>query len=252
MAKMTLLQIVQDILNDLDSDEVNSLDDTIESQQVAQIVKSCYHEMISNRDWPHLQRLIKMDAVNDIDKPNYLRLPNEVKELTFFKYDCHKLGSDKVELKDIRYKEPDAFLRFVSNRNSTQDNVQTVLDFSGTKLLVINNQAPTYWTSFDDLHIVCDSYDIAVDNTLKQSKTQAMAYMEPVWVHLNEAIPDLPSEAFSSLLEEAKSTAFFVLKQMANMKSEQKAARQKTWLSRKAWRAKGGVRYADFGRKGRK
>jgi hypothetical protein len=252
MAKMTLLEIVQDILNDMDSDEVNNIDDTIESQQVAQIVKSCYHEMISNRDWPHLQRLIKMDAVNDIDKPNYLRLPNEVKELTFFKYDCHKLGSEKVELKDIRYKETDAFLRFVSNRNSTQDNVQTVLDFSGTKLLVINNQAPTYWTSFDDLHIVCDSYDIAVDNTLKQSKTQAMAYMEPVWVHLNEAIPDLPSEAFSSLLEEAKSTAFFVLKQMANMKSEQKAARQKTWLSRKAWRAKGGVRYADFGRKGRK
>ena len=252
MAKMTLLEIVQDILSDMDSDEVNSIDDTIESQQVAQIVKTCYHEMISNRDWPHLQKLIQLDALNDITKPNYLRLPNEVKELKLVKYDARKEGSDKLEMKDIRYKTPDAFLRYVSNRNSTLDNVQTVTDFSGTSLLIFNNYAPSYWTSFDDLNLVFDSYDVAVDNTLKQSKNQAMAYMEPVWVHLNTAIPDLPSEAFSSLLEEAKSTAFFVLKQMVNAKSEQKAARQKTWLSRKAWRASGGVQYADFGRKGRK
>ena len=249
---MTLLEIVQDILNDMDSDIINSIDDTIESQQVAQIVKTCYHEIINNRNWPHLRKLIQLDAVNDLSKPTYLKIPNEMKELVFFKYETQKDDVTKIEQKEIRYKEPDAFLRYISQRNSDQPQTIEVVDFSGVRLLINNNAAPQFWTSFDDLHIVCDSYDSTVDDTLKQSKTQALAYMEPVWEHLNDAIPDLPSEAFSSLLEEAKSTAFFSLKQMVNVKSEQKANRQKTWLSRKAWRAHGGVQYADFGRKGRR
>jgi len=39
---------------------------------------------------------------------------------------------------------------------------------------------------------------------------------------------------------------------MANQKAEQKAGRQQRWLSRKAWRAKGGILYENYGRKGRK
>lgn len=252
MAKMTLLEIVQDILNDMDSDIVNSIDDTIESQQVAQIVKTCYHELIDHRNWPHLKKLIQLDAVNDLSKPTYLKIPNEMKELILFKYETQKNDVTKIEQTEVRYKEPDAFLRYISQRNSDQPQTIEVVDFSGVRLLINNNAAPQFWTTFDDLHLVCDSYDSTVDDTLKQSKTQALAYMEPVWEHLNDAIPDLPSEAFSSLLEEAKSTAFFTLKQMVNVKSEQKANRQKTWLSRKAWRVHGGVQYADFGRKGRR
>ena len=249
---MTLLEIVQSILNDMDSDSVNSIDDTIESQQVASIVRDCYNEIINNRNWPHLRKLTQLDALNDLTKPTYLRLPNETKELIFFKYEVQKQGVTKIEQKEIRYKEPDAFLRYISQRNSDLPQTIETVDFSGVRLLINNNTAPQFWTSFDDYHIVCDSYDVTIDDTLKQSKTQILAYIEPTWIHTNSAIPNLPSEAFSSLLEEAKSTAFFTLKQMVNVKSEQKANRQKTWLSRKAWRAHGGVQYADFGRKGRR
>ena len=42
MAKMTLLAMVQDILNDMDGDEVNSISDTVEAEQVAQIIKTTY------------------------------------------------------------------------------------------------------------------------------------------------------------------------------------------------------------------
>jgi hypothetical protein len=252
MVKKTLLAMTQDILSEMDSDEINSIDDTVEAQQVASIIRGCYNEMISNRNWPHLKKLIKLDALADITKPTYLKLPNEMKELITFKYDCHKKGESKVVYKEIKYLEPEAFLRFTSQRNSDNTNVSTITDFSGTPTLVFNNLAPSYWTSFDDLYIVTDSYDASLDNTLKQSKTQVLAYMEPTWVHENDAIPDLPSEAFSALEEEAKSTAFFVLKQMVNSKSEQKAGRQQRWLSRKAWRAAGGVQYANFGRKGRR
>jgi len=252
MAKLSLLEIVKDILNDLDSDEVNSINDTIESQQVAQIVKTCFFELIGNRNWPHLRNLIQLDSAGDVSKPNYLHMPVGVKEIVFFKYDCLTVANPKTRLTEIKWKEPDAFLRMISTRDSTVSSVTSVIDFSGSKLLIINDQPPQYWTSFDDEYIITDAYDVAVDSALQKSKTQCLAYVDPLWVHTDAAIPDLPSEAFPALLEEAKSTAFLALKQTANQKAEQKATRQSRWLARKAWAAHGGIQYENYGRAGRK
>lgn len=250
--KMSLLQMVQDILNDMDSDEVNDIDDTVESAQVAQTIKTCYFEMIGNRNWPHLRKLITMDNYGDPAFPNYLVCPDNVKQLEFFKYEKHKDGETKLDYQEVFWKEPEAFLRYTNSRNSTNSNVQQVTDVSGVKMLILNDVAPTYWTSFNDVNIVTDSFDEAVDTTLQGSKTQCMAYVNPTWVHDNDAIPDLPIEAFPALLAEAKSTCFFNIKQMANQKIEQKANRQQRWLSRKAWKVKGGVEYPDYGRKSRR
>jgi hypothetical protein len=252
MAKLSLLEIVDDILNDMDSDEVNSINDTIESQQVAQIVKTCYFELIGNRNWPHLRKLVQLEASGDVSKPNYLQLPVGTKELVVFKYDTLTLTNPKSRLQEIKWKEPDAFLRMISTRDSTLTNVTSVIDFSGTKLLTLNNQPPVYWTTFDDEYVITDAYDSGVDSTLQKAKTQCLAYIDPVWVHSDIAIPDLPSEAFPALLEEAKSTAFLALKQTANQKAEQKAGRQARWLSRKAWSAHGGIQYQDYGRASRR
>lgn len=250
--KKTLLEITQDILNELDSDEVSSIDDTIEAQQVATIIKNCYYEMINNRNWPHLKKLIQLDALNDLDKPNYLRLPNETKELLYVSYDTAKDNETALKYTPVRFLYPDEFIRYTRTRNSDNANVRVVEDFSGTSILVLDDKAPQFWTTFDDLNIVFDSYDKNRDDTLKQLKNQCLAYMEPDWSHTNDAIPDLPSEAFSALEEESKSVAFLTLKQMVNSKAEQKSARQQRWLSRKAWRAQGGVRYDNYGRSTRK
>jgi hypothetical protein len=172
--------------------------------------------------------------------------------MVFFKYDVRKEGQTHTTLADVTYKQPDDFLRYISSRNGASDNVKEVKDFSGSVLMVLNNSAPTYWTSFDDRYIVTDAYDKTVDDTLQSSKTQCLAYIEPKWVHMDEAIPDLPEEAFAALEEEAKSTCFITLKQMANQKAEQKAGRQNRWLARKAWRAHGGIQYDNYGRKGRR
>lgn len=249
--KMTLLQMTQDILNDLDSDSVNSILDTVESEQVAQIIKTCYFEIIGNRNWPHLRKLFQLESSGTLDRPNYLRIPVTLKELEFFKYEVQKDGQ-KIVQKEVKYQEPDHFLRLISTRSSTDPNVTTVIDYSGTKLLVRNDMAPTYWTSFDDFNLVTDSYDKTADDTLQSTKTQCLGYIHPSWVHEDDHVPDLPYEAFPALLAEAKSTAFVSVKQMANQKAEQKAARQQRWLSRKAWRVEGDIRFDNYGRKGRR
>ena len=250
--KKTLLKIVQAVLNDLDSDAVNSIGDTVESQQVAQIVQDCFYEMMGNRNWPHTRKILQLDASGDTTKPNYLKLPENLKEMVFFRYEKQKASDTKIIVEDVRYLPPDEFLSFISGRNSDNDNVQVVEDFSGPKLLIFNDKAPEYYTSFDDTYLVTDSFDADVDTTLQKSKSQAVAYVVPSWVESDEFIPDLPIDAFPALIEEAKSTASIVLKQVANQKAEQKANRQNRWLSRKSWRANGDIRYPNYGRKGRR
>lgn len=248
--KRTLLDMVIDILNDMDSDEVNSIDDTIESQQVAQIIKSTYYELMSNRNWPHLKGLVTLDSANDVTKPTYLKLPENVKEMVFVMYDKTKKDAGEHIVEPLKYLHPDQFLRQCPQITANgPDNIIRVQDHSGVWFTIRTNQAPRYWTSFDDEWIVCDSYNKDVDDTLQSTKTTAQVVRMPTWLMEDNFVPDLPAEAFALLTEEAKSTAFFALKQMANDKAEQKSKRQNEWLSRKAWRAKGGVRYQNYGRR---
>src|SRR5690606_36740091 len=191
----------------------NSIDDTPEAGQVAAILKNCYFELISNRNWPHLKKLTTLEHSGDLSRPTHLKLPEKIKELEFFSYNRAK-DTDKVQsnMHEVIYKYPDDFLRYCANRRTT-DNVRLIKDFGGTDLIIKTNQFPTYWTSFDDVYLVCDSYDASYDDTLKSSKTQALIVRNPDWITQDDFVPDLPAEAFAAFLAEAKSTAFVSLKQ---------------------------------------
>lgn len=247
--KMTLLEMVQDILSDMESDEVNSIDDTQEGLQVAQIVKSSYYAMISNRNWPHTKKAISLLPSNAVDKPTHMRISEDVKEVLFINYNVERATDDRKMYKPVKWLEPDSFLHLLNHRNSSEDNVKVVSDYSGIELLVITDKAPQYYTSFDDVHVVFDSFDENVDNTLQESKIQASGYVVPSWKHEDDFVPDLPIEAFTALLEEAKSRAMFKLKQVQDVKAEQETNRQQRWLSRKAWAVNGGIKYPNYGRK---
>tara|TARA_R110000823_G_C15952958_1_gene502555 strand:- start:33592 stop:34377 length:786 start_codon:yes stop_codon:yes gene_type:complete len=248
--KMTLLDIVTDILNDMDGDEVNSIDDTFESAQVAQIVKSTYFAMLSNRNWPHTRQTIQITPSGTTAFPTHMKVQETIKELCFINYNKVKSGETRKVYQPIKYLYPDDFLRVLNKRNNDNDNIDIIADTTGVELLVRNDIAPTYYTSFNDEELVFDSYDITVDDTLQQSKVQAQAYVMPVWVHEDNAIPDLPIEAFTALLEESKSRAMLKLKQVRDVKAEQESTRQQRWLSRKARVVNGGIRYPNYGRRG--
>lgn len=250
--KLSLLELVQDILNDLDSDNVNSIYDTVESEQVAQIVKSTYFAMMSNRNWPHMKKLISLTASGDEAYPTHMKLDDKVKELCFINYNKAKVGDTRKLYQQVRWMEPDDFLRVTNNRNNTQDVIDIITDRSGVELLIRNDQPPSYYTTFDDDYIVFDSYDKAVDDTLQESKVQAQGYVYPTWEMDDYFVPFLPDEAFTLLLEEAKSRASLKLKQTQDIKAEQEAGRQNRWLARKDWRVQGGIQYPNYGRSARK
>lgn len=248
--KRTLLDMVQDILSALDSDEVNSIDDTVEATQVATIIKNCYLNMSSNRNWSQQKRLIAFNHSGTPDRPTHLKSPDNLKELHSFRYNVTK--DSRTEYREVQYREPDDFLRINAYRNENSDNTRVITDFGGTPLVVITNRGPLYWTTFDDVYIVCDAYDKEQDDALKASKTQLHVTLFPSFQLVDDYVPEMPVEAFQALLNEAKSVAFVELKQVANEKAESEARRQQIWLSRKEWQLHGGVRYPNFGRKSAK
>lgn len=247
--KMTLIEIVQDILSDMDSDEVNTIDDTVEAAQVAQIVKSTYYAMMSNRNWPHLRKTVQIEPSGTSALPTHMNVQEAIKELCFLNYNKAKADETRKVYRPVKYLYPDDFLRVSNKRNSDNADIDIITDPTGVELLILNTAAPTYYTSFDDKALVFDSYDHLVDSTLQQSKVQAQAYILPEWSHVDDFIPDLPDEAFTALLEESKSRAMLKLKQVQDVKAEQEAGRQNRWLARKARRVNGGIRTPNYGRK---
>ena len=249
MPKQTVLEMTQDLLSDMDSDEVNSINDTIEALQVAQIIQNTYYSIMDGGDWPHLRKLKQLEAAT-ATYPTHMKLPEGVQTLEWVKYNKRNSTDTKDKYETVPYLFPEEFIELMNTRDSAASNVETISDIAdGVAILVLNDTAPTYWTSFDDEYIVFDSYDNIVDSFLQNSKTQCSMYEEASFTISDTFIPDLPAKVFSYLIAESKSTAFNVLKQTANAKEEQKSQRHKRNLSQERWRTAGGIVYPNYGRK---
>ena len=241
--------MVQDILSDMDSDEVNSINDSTESLQVAQIIKSTYYNIVDGKDYPFFKELFQLDSNGTVARPTHMRLPETIIDLEWIKYDCRKAGETRNRFTKIEYKTPEEFLDIVDQRISTASNIQVVTDSTGIKLNVYNDKAPSYFTSFDDDYLVFDAFNGTVDSTLQNSKTQCHGKRSVTFTLSDSFIPDIPVQMFSYLLNDAKSACFVTLKQMTNPKVEQQAVSQRRRMSQEAWRISNGISYPNYGRK---
>lgn len=248
MRRLTLLEVVQEVLNDMDGDEVNSIDDTIESMQVAYIARSIYESIISGRDWPHLYQLFQLDASTDIDFPTYFTIPTDINEVEWIKYDKKKLITDSSKYQEVKYKTPKEFIEHCNTRVSTNSNVQAIADPSGVTIYVLSDNAPMYYTSFDNDTIIMDAYDSALENTLQSSKVQCYGKRLPSFALEDSFIPDLPTQAFAYYLNEVKSVASNKLRQMPDQKAEQHSITGRRRMSQEAWKVSNGITYPNYGR----
>ena len=217
--KLSLLDMVQDVMSAMDSDNVNSIDDTVESAQVATIVREAYFDLISQRDWPFLRTTFSLQGLADTDNPTHMLLEEGYSKIIWVKYNKH----------DVHYMDPKTFQDMIDQRIETPD----VVDANGFLI----NQDPTYYTTFDDETVVFDGYDQDEDSTLQTSKSTCYGVMVPDWIHEDNFVPTLPAKMFSTLVAEAKSNAFLNLKQQANAKEERKAQRGRNIFQSESWRS---------------
>jgi len=235
--KKTLLEIVQDILNDLDSDSVNSIDDTIEATQVANIVAQTYFDLISDRVIPEHFELFRLTALSDSERPNYMALPDTVANIHTIEYNKSNASPILQEYREIFYREPVVFLADTRTRNSSDATIKTVLDFNGsTELLIFNDRMPAFYTSFDNKHIVFDSWLLTTDTTLQASKSRGYGELIPTVTLTDIFTFDFEAKYFPYLVSEAKSRAFSVLHKTLDQKVEQTARRHKSFIQKEKWR----------------
>ncbi len=218
MATMTLLEMVQNILSAMDSDPANSIDDTVEAEQVALIVKETYFDLITQRDWPFLRTTFSLTGLGDTDNPTKMRIPTDYNKLLWFKYNK----------KDVTYLDPKDFQDVLDARTEETG----VVDSNGFSL----TSDPTYFTSYDDDYIVCDSYDEATEATLVGANSLCYGVIAPSWTHEDTFTPLMPDKMFPVLLADAKATCFLNLKQQANAREERRAQRGRVRMQNEAWK----------------
>jgi hypothetical protein len=225
--KRTLLELVQSILSDMDSENVNSISDSDEAQQIASVVRDTFYNITSARAIPEHDRLLALTALTDSTRPTHFKYPDNVKEIRLFEYNGD----------EVTWKDPVDFLN--SMPDATSDNSIAVLDpISLTTLYVRNDNDPKFYTSFDNEYIICDSYDSSVDTTLQNSKSRCWGTQYPVFSIEDDYTPELDDVLFPYLLAESKSTCFSIFKSGSDPKIEQSARRLKAYVQNDLHRTK--------------
>lgn len=181
MPKYTLLDIVQKVLSEKGGDLVNSIDDTIEAGGVAEVAETVFYELCTLYNVRSIHTTFSLAASGSSLLPTIMTRPAGIKGISLVKYDSRKEVADPPAWRDIRYISPQDFLDLTLARNLDAPDVISQTLPSGEVVLVFNNRAPTYWTSFNDTTIVFDSFDSAIESTLQESKSLAYGEAYPTF-----------------------------------------------------------------------
>lgn len=333
--RMTLLDYTQNILSSLSSDEVNSISDTTESMQVAEVVRTTYFNVIARAGITNHKQLVQLDPSLDPNMPVLMFVPDGVKKIDYIKYFNSSLTADTntsthginvditpnfnsswtttstsnitigtgtkvftvgssglaitagdtvtasytsgtsnymtgtvtsytgttltinvtftngsgtfsnwsisggnimASAKGYQYVTILPIKQFIEMTNSfnpANDNVESFVftnsqnSFPGTFTFYFkNNKQPQYCTVISNYYVIFDGYDNTLDSTLQTNKVMAEGEVIPSFLMEDDFIPDLSEDQVPLLLNEAKSLAFFELKQSTHPKAEQEAKRQ--------------------------
>lgn len=95
MTTFTVLQMTQNILSRLQSDEVNSISDSPESLAVANIIQQKYYDIASRGDLPEHTQLFQLNPSGDPTKPVQMFVPAHSVKIHWLKYFDTSIGDSQ-------------------------------------------------------------------------------------------------------------------------------------------------------------
>lgn len=184
---MTLIEIVQRVLSAINSQNVSTVDETTESEQVVLLVHTVLDDIYSRFPWLHLKERGNLEVTTT---PNRMKIPDNVTGIEWVRYNK----------KEITYMEPSDFVDLLDSRLlAGLSNIDSIGAYIDTN--------PKYWTSFDDQHVDFDGYD----GSLVASLTDCLFVKLPDYPVNNTDEPNLPEQYHIAVLHGTLAEAFRTL-----------------------------------------
>lgn len=224
MAKRTILKLIQDLGSAIQSDEIDSLTETVEVIDMGKILERTYKEVISRKDYEFTRdKVLQLDARDVADtKLNNLTIPLSVTRLQCVKY----VGANG-KFTELCYKTPKDFINLVHARNVADSNITAILNDDGVAINTITDAPPNYYTSFDEETLTFDAYDssrgvgnLVADSVIIATIIPAVDFTDPT------AVLPIPERLEPLIFTEAQATMNYELRQTADPNSERRARKQ--------------------------
>ena len=180
--KLTLLELVQDMLVATDSENVSTVGETEDAGMCVNIANREFEKLISKFRWRHTRSFSKLEVTSIKNEMTLASNAVAVDPSTVYYSD------DRVY-----WMEPDRFLAYTITRLTSESNI-----VESNNVKVYNDRNPQYFTSFDDYTLVFDSYPN--DSGLLKANTDVIVYTQPTSrLNADAEYFDLPSQAFPAL-----------------------------------------------------
>ena len=227
--KFTLLEMVQEILSAMESDEVDSINDTTESYAVALLLRSVYYDLAIDLVLPSHETLFELNASGSILQPTLMTVPDNVSLVREIKYNIITATETYANYARMDYKIFDEFMEIQNGYRGWTSNVGQMSYTNNSETFEImyrSNKEPQFYTTMDDRTLIFDSYVSSLDSTLQKSKTMCLGVVYPTFSLTDGFTPDLDVSQFSLLKNRAKVRAFAELKQAQNTEAASESRRQ--------------------------
>lgn len=229
--RLTLLEMVQHILSAIGSDEVSNYDDTVESYQVALLIKQAFYDCAVELGLPEHESLYQLTASGDNAKPCIMFIPSTATRLDTILYDNKATADTNSKMIPVQWMCWDEFIHMQTSLRedgATTTGQQVVTNNAQSfNVMYRKNAFPRYYTTTDENTLIFDGLDTTVDTTLTAAKSMAYGAVYPTFTLSNNAYPDLNPQQFPYLIAKAKTRAFKELKQQDNSESAAETRKQK-------------------------
>lgn len=227
--KYTLLQMAQIIASSMDSDEFESINDTPESLQIANVIRIAYFDLVNQSNLPEDRLLFNLNET-DLSTPVLMTVPDDFDTAEWIKYNVATSESPDQNwrmLKPLSVQDFQDYTYALRESEAWVGTFNLTIGSSTVPFLYRNDKMPEFYTTIDDTQVVFDSYSSAEETNLTSARTLAQGRKSQTFDMTDTFIPPMNDDQFQLLLQEAKSLAWAELKQTPHSKAEQSARRQK-------------------------
>jgi hypothetical protein len=169
--KLSLLELTQNILSSMDSEEINSVSDTTEAKQVTKVLETVYYNIIARSNLPEHRQIFSLDASGETALPVVMYRPDHVTKLDWIKYNIEDEEPTTEPLFTYVTMLPlQQFRDMVDVFDPTEDDVEQ-LSLNGFTFFYKTDKMPDFCSVINDDTLIFDSILLEIDDTLQSSKT---------------------------------------------------------------------------------